>query len=235
MELQLALEVSMLDLGRNQQSEYPYASSSGAGGSSSGFNLTRTRSVSASDSLATSSPAQNAPTLSTPTPSIPSVPAPVEPAAVAQPTALAEPVSVPAPAHSTSPLVITRVRALHSFETVEDGELAFKRGDIINVVDHGDWWHGQLKGKTGIFPVNYVVSIRVHFGNIQAHSYCITPQKPISEPAVELAEEAKREAAVLAQAANFDKLLTLLRSLDPAKDNLTEHEEIQVSSNISSS
>jgi hypothetical protein len=54
---------------------------------------------------------------------------------------------------------VTRVRALHTFEPTEPGELAFEKGDIIKVVDRGykDWWRGQLKGRTGIFPVNYVV------------------------------------------------------------------------------
>lgn len=62
----------------------------------------------------------------------------------------AAPVSVP---------VVTRVRALHTFEATEPGELAFERGEIIRVVDRAykDWWRGQLRGRTGIFPVNYVV------------------------------------------------------------------------------
>jgi len=57
--------------------------------------------------------------------------------------------------------IVTRVRALHTFEPTEPGELAFEKGDVIKVVDRGykDWWRGQLKGRTGIFPVNYVVSI----------------------------------------------------------------------------
>ena len=46
--------------------------------------------------------------------------------------------------------------------------------------------------------------------------------------AAELAKEAEREAAVFSQAANVDRLLTMLRSLDPAKDNLADNEEIQV-------
>lgn len=58
--------------------------------------------------------------------------------------------------------IVTRVRALHTFEATEPGELAFDQGDIIKVVDRGykDWWRGQLKGRTGIFPVNYVVRFR---------------------------------------------------------------------------
>ena len=66
------------------------------------------------------------------------------------------------PVNPTPSVLVTRVRALHSFEPTEAGELAFDRGDIIQVVDRGykDWWRGQLRGRTGIFPVNYVVSRR---------------------------------------------------------------------------
>jgi len=57
--------------------------------------------------------------------------------------------------------IVTRVRALYTFEPTEPGELAFEKGEIIKVVDRGykDWWRGQLKGRTGIFPVNYVVRL----------------------------------------------------------------------------
>lgn len=50
------------------------------------------------------------------------------------------------------------------------------------------------------------------------------------EPTVaELAREAEAEASVFAQAANIDKLLTMLKNFDPAKDNLADNDEIQVS------
>ena len=60
---------------------------------------------------------------------------------------------------NTQPSMVTRVRALHTFQPTDKGELAFDKGDIIKVVDRNykDWWRGQLKGRTGIFPVNYVV------------------------------------------------------------------------------
>ena len=44
----------------------------------------------------------------------------------------------------------------------------------------------------------------------------------------EIAKEAEQEAAVFAQAANIDKLLSMLRGLDPARDSLADNEEIQV-------
>ena len=52
--------------------------------------------------------------------------------------------------------------------------------------------------------------------------------------AAELAKEAEQEAAVFAQAVNVEKLLNMLRALDPAKDNLADNEEIQVCDHLSS-
>ena len=46
--------------------------------------------------------------------------------------------------------------------------------------------------------------------------------------AAEIAREAEQEAAVFSQAANVDRLLTMLRNMDPARDNLADNEEIQV-------
>lgn len=49
------------------------------------------------------------------------------------------------------------------------------------------------------------------------------------EPTVtELAKEAEQEAAVFSQAVNVEKLLNMLRTFDPIKDNLADNEEIQV-------
>ena len=54
-----------------------------------------------------------------------------------------------------------RVRATYDFEGGQGpDELPFRRGDIIRVLEcvYADWWKGELKGKTGIFPANRVVS-----------------------------------------------------------------------------
>lgn len=165
-ELQRVLELSMNDKGgRTQWSQYSLAQSNGAGGSASGSQAYSAPSA----ALATSSSPAPAPAQPTYGGYVPSASPAVSADNTAGPTpAPTRSYSVdvsasPAPSvrstESSTPIV-TRVRALHTFEASEQGELAFEKGDIIKVVDRGykDWWRGQLKGRTGIFPVNYVVS-----------------------------------------------------------------------------
>ncbi|KAF7983653.1 hypothetical protein HWV62_19533 [Athelia sp. TMB] len=225
-ELQRVLEMSVQDKGgRTAWADYSVASSSRAGGSNSHLpnNVPASTATSSSankagiskPSTGYTAPKYNAGYVParTPSPKVQSAASYAAPAPAAstpaspQPAAQAAPQTAPAPVASS---VVTRVRALHTFEPTEPGELAFEKGDVIKVVDRGyqDWWRGQLKGRTGIFPVNYV--------------------EPMPEPtAAELAKEAEQEASVFMQAANVDKLLTMLREMDPAKDNLADNEEIQ--------
>jgi signal transducing adaptor molecule len=62
-----------------------------------------------------------------------------------------------APLSSKGP---SRVKALYDFDPQEEGELAFRRGDIIRVVNsaYEGWWKGELDGRIGIFPLTYIVS-----------------------------------------------------------------------------
>ncbi|KZT07511.1 uncharacterized protein LAESUDRAFT_608996, partial [Laetiporus sulphureus 93-53] len=208
-ELQRVLEMSMQDKGgRPPWEQYSLASSSGAGGSGTSSDhhdsttSSRQQSYSQPPSyggyVPSANPAVNADTVS---------PQGTQTTAV---TSASPAPSASAGSQSQNIPIVTRVRALHTFEPTEPGELAFEKGDIIKVVDRGykDWWRGQLKGRTGIFPVNYV--------------------EPLPEPtAAEIAKEAEQEAAVFSQAANVDRLLTLLRQMDASKDNLADNEEIQ--------
>ncbi|KAG9338893.1 hypothetical protein JZ751_025333 [Albula glossodonta] len=59
------------------------------------------------------------------------------------------------------PRPVMQVRALYDFIAEESDELAFGVGDIIEVLDHTDssWWRGRLRGKTGLFPSNYVTPV----------------------------------------------------------------------------
>ncbi|KAL2019915.1 hypothetical protein VTK56DRAFT_9090 [Thermocarpiscus australiensis] len=102
--------------------------------------------------------------------------------------------SAPQPVPSgTTAATVSRVRALYDFVPSEPGELEFKKGDVIAVLEsvYKDWWRGSLRGKTGIFPLNYVEKLT----------------DPTPE---ELQREAQMEAEVFAEIKNVEKLLTLL-------------------------
>jgi signal transducing adaptor molecule len=99
----------------------------------------------------------------------------------------------------TTAATVSRVRALYDFEPSEAGELAFKKGDVIAVLEsvYKDWWKGSLNGQVGIFPLNYV--------------------EKLPEPTVEdLRREALMEAEVFAEVKNVEKLLALLSQPDAA-------------------
>lgn len=51
------------------------------------------------------------------------------------------------------------VTALFEYVGVNQNELDFKEGDVITVLDQYDenWYTGELNGKIGIFPYNYVL------------------------------------------------------------------------------
>ncbi|CAG8842386.1 31211_t:CDS:2, partial [Racocetra persica] len=108
------------------------------------------------------------------------------------------------------PPSVSRVRALYDFRPTESNELGFSCGDIINVIDnvYKDWWKGELRGQTGIFPVNYV--------------------EKITEPSpVDIAKELEMEVNVFSQGKNIERLLELLEGFDAQKDSVTTNEDIQ--------
>ncbi|KAG7271157.1 hypothetical protein CRUP_002806 [Coryphaenoides rupestris] len=55
----------------------------------------------------------------------------------------------------------TYVQALFDFDPQEEGELGFRRGEYIQVLDNSDpnWWKGGCHGQTGMFPRNYVTPV----------------------------------------------------------------------------
>lgn len=66
----------------------------------------------------------------------------------------------PADAKSTSPLSLKgrKAKALYDFHGENEDELSFKAGDTITELESvdDDWMSGELMGKSGIFPKNYV-------------------------------------------------------------------------------
>jgi signal transducing adaptor molecule len=117
------------------------------------------------------------------------------------------PQSQPVPSGTTA-ATVSRVRALFDFQPSEPGELQFKKGDIIAVLEsvYKDWWKGSLRGQTGIFPLNYV--------------------EKLSDPTPdELQKEASMEGEVFGEIKNVEKLLTLL-STSSSDTNVRDNEEI---------
>ena len=113
----------------------------------------------------------------------------------------------PVPSGTTA-ATVSRVRALFDFQPSEPGELQFRKGDVIAVLEsvYKDWWKGSLRGQTGIFPLNYV--------------------EKLADPTQdELQQDARTEAEVFAEIKNVEKLLTLL-STSSSELNVRENEEI---------
>lgn len=52
------------------------------------------------------------------------------------------------------------VTAIYDFDGQEEGDLAFKKGDKIEIIENNDnpnsWWRGRINSKIGNFPGNYV-------------------------------------------------------------------------------
>lgn len=111
-------------------------------------------------------------------------------------------------AQGTTAATVSRVRALYDFVPSEPGELQFRKGDIIAVLEsvYKDWWKGSLRGHTGIFPLNYV--------------------EKLADPTQdELQREAQMEAEVFGEIKHVEKLLTLL-STSNSELNVRDNEEI---------
>jgi signal transducing adaptor molecule len=52
---------------------------------------------------------------------------------------------------------VMKMVAMYDYEATEEGELTFKQGDAITVLEQFEngWWSGELRGQAGVFPVNF--------------------------------------------------------------------------------
>ena len=141
-------------------------------------------------------------------------PAQAQPTSSSQAGAAQVTESVPQPVQpGTTAATVSRVRALYDFNPSEPGELQFRKGDVIAVLEsvYKDWWKGSLRGQKGIFPLNYVEKL----------------QDPTAD---ELEREAQMEAEVFAEMKNVEKLLALLStSSESGRGDVRDNEEITVS------
>jgi len=88
-------------------------------------------------------------------------PSPYTPAAYAPPsTSYAPPPSQPLPPQPTrqAPPTVRYARALYNFSPEAPTELGFQAGETITVVgfNNAEWWVGEVNGRRGEFPSNYV-------------------------------------------------------------------------------
>jgi len=69
--------------------------------------------------------------------------------------------STPQPAGGMGAEGRKRVRCLFGYDATADIELDMKEGDVITVLreDDSGWWQGEIDGKVGWFPFNYVEPI----------------------------------------------------------------------------
>lgn len=59
---------------------------------------------------------------------------------------------------STALPSVCQVIGMYDYTAQNDDELAFNKGQIINVLnkEDPDWWKGEVNGQVGLFPSNYV-------------------------------------------------------------------------------
>jgi len=69
------------------------------------------------------------------------------------------PITMAHPAKPSAPAAATKqqAKALFEFNAQDSTELGFKVNDIITIIStNGEWWEGELHGKRGLLPSNYV-------------------------------------------------------------------------------
>jgi myosin-1 len=56
---------------------------------------------------------------------------------------------------------VPQCKALYDYAAAGDNELSFRAGEIITIIqrDPVGWWEGELNGRRGWIPANYVQEI----------------------------------------------------------------------------
>lgn len=59
-----------------------------------------------------------------------------------------------------NPIVSEKAVVRHSYDAGNEDELTLKVGEIVNIINKDaedpGWWKGELNGKVGVFPDNFV-------------------------------------------------------------------------------
>ena len=108
------------------------------------------------------------------------------------------------------------MEVIYDYPGYEEGELALSAGEMVKVYDNTtfhEWWKGEVNGKVGIFPSNYVKVVQASDSTIKMG------KQPHST-------NNSDESFILANAVRLEAFHRIASSFDP-KLNLTENEELQ--------
>ena len=108
-------------------------------------------------------------------------------------------------------------KALYDYPGYEEGELPLSAGQVVKVFDNTtfhDWWKGEVNGKIGIFPSNYVQVIQ------ELNQLSKTQQ--VSGPAPDFSDE----GFIASNAERLDRFQHIASNFDP-RSSVTENEELQ--------
>ncbi|GAA6054704.1 hypothetical protein JCM3770_000039 [Rhodotorula araucariae] len=116
------------------------------------------------------------------------------------------------------------VRGLYNFDGETADELPFRRGETVRVLERvsDEWWRGELRGRIGIFPTNYVEELPDEPSLSGVPAYQQSQQSLSVTPA----DPAAGEAEIFAQAAAVDKLLALMHQLRARGEDFADNEEL---------
>uniref|UniRef100_H3B383 CD2 associated protein n=1 Tax=Latimeria chalumnae TaxID=7897 RepID=H3B383_LATCH len=88
------------------------------------------------------------------------------------------------PEPESKPRIKECCKALYSYEGTNDDELSLKEGDIVLIINketgEQGWWEGELNGKRGVFPDNFVTLLSEPEKDIEKPK---KPPPPIKVPA----------------------------------------------------
>lgn len=65
------------------------------------------------------------------------------------------------------------------YDAENDDELTLKEGDIVKVLNQEEegWWKGELNGKIGVFPANFVELVKGSVSMTESQPVSVTPHQ----------------------------------------------------------
>lgn len=122
----------------------------------------------------------------------------------------------PAVLKREKPATVEKAVVRYSYNADNEDELSLKENDIIVILDKeledAGWWKGELNGKVGVFPDNFVELIQAEEGSQRASSQKPKPKKPPPPSAVPNQQKSKP----------LEKEKSLDQKYPPVTDHVTE-------------